>query len=244
MRSDVKKLMPEQYLRCEKQWVFRLMIFVAGIYGGYTLSVRGGVFCNAQTGNMALLALALGNGNWEKALYYLVPVCGYMLGTIISELIPKPLRRLRLMRWDTLLMLIEIVAVIVIGLIPAGSSDRICQIMINFICAMQYNTFRQGEGIPLATTFCTNHTRQFGAALVGWLRRKEDSAQQGRKAAANGLMLLSFMAGVLVSALMCRWLGIYAIWTALVPLGILFIQLLRADLTAEKDLLEVTPQGH
>ena len=30
---------------------------------------------------------------------------------------------------------------------------------------MQYNTFRQAHGIPMATTFCTNHIRQAGVSL-------------------------------------------------------------------------------
>ena len=53
----------KQYLECEKLWVFAMLIFVAGFYGAYTLTVRGGVFCNAQTGNMALFGVALGSGN-------------------------------------------------------------------------------------------------------------------------------------------------------------------------------------
>ena len=32
------------YLECEKRWVFRMLMFVAGFYGGYAMLVRGGVF--------------------------------------------------------------------------------------------------------------------------------------------------------------------------------------------------------
>ena len=57
-------------------------------------------------------------------------------------------------------------------------------------------------------------------------------------------MLLSFIVGVLAAVLLCRVLGTYAIWAALIPLGILFVDLLHADLTTEKDKLEITPHGH
>lgn len=232
------------FLECEKRWVFRLLIFAAGFYGGYTLSVRGGVFCNAQTANMALFAVAMGTGNWSRAGYYLIPMSAYFLGTVVSELLPKPLRRFRLLRWDTLLTLIELLVVLGIGFIPASAPHQICQVIINFICAMQYNTFRQAEGTSMATVFCTDHMRQFGSSLTKWLRRDRSADAMGRKAAAHGLMLLCFTLGALTAAVTSRFLGVRSIWCMLLPLGILFADLLRADLTREKALLDVTPRGH
>ena len=39
---------------------------------------------------------------------------------------------------------------------------------------MQYNTFRQAQGVPMATTFCTNHLRQIGIAIVKGARNSSD----------------------------------------------------------------------
>jgi uncharacterized membrane protein YoaK (UPF0700 family) len=242
MRKRIQKA--GEYLECEKRWVFLVLIFVAGFYGGYTLSVRGGVFCNAQTANMALFAVALGKGEWSRAAYYLIPMSAYLLGTIVSEAVPKPLRRTHLMRWDTMLTLIEILAVIIVGFVPRNVPDQICQVIINFICAMQYNTFRQAEGISMATTFCTNHIRMFGSNLTKALRRDGKHPDAGEKTFAHGIMLLSFVVGVVVAVLLCRWLDTYAIWCALIPLAVLFVDLLHADLTTEKDKLEIAPHGH
>lgn len=233
----------KEYLECEKLWVFAMLIFVAGFYGAYTLSVRGGVFCNAQTGNMALFGVAVGTGNWRKALYYLIPIGGYVLGSMVSEAIPRHVRRFRL-RWDTLLTLIEMVAVIAVGFIPATAPHQICQVIINFICAMQYNTFRQAEGIGSATTFCTNHTRMFGSNLIRIIFRRKEYADAADKVKSHGVMLLCFALGAVVSAFLCVHFQVYAIWFALIPLAILFIDLLKADLTTEKDKLAVAPRGH
>lgn len=174
------------FLECEKRWVFRLLMFAGGIYGGYALTVRGGVFANAQTANLALFAVNLGTGNWQKAVYYLIPMSSYLTGIIISELMPKSVRRLGLMRWDTLLMLGEILVVVALGLIPATAPYQISQIIISFVCAMRYNTFRQAEGIPMATIFCSDHLRQLGSSLTKWLRKDENAAKMGEKAAAHG----------------------------------------------------------
>ena len=53
-----------EYLECEKRWVFLLLMMVGGFFGGFTYSVRGGVFCNAQTANIVLLGLSLGRGQF------------------------------------------------------------------------------------------------------------------------------------------------------------------------------------
>lgn len=57
-------------------------------------------------------------------------------------------------------------------------------------------------------------------------------------------MLLSFALGALIAALLSGVTGVRTIWVALVPLGIVFGDLLRADLTKEKQLLDMTPRGH
>lgn len=233
----------DRFLECEKRWVFAFLIFVAGFYGAYTMTVRGGVFCNAQTGNMVLFGVALGKGNWSKAVYYLIPMAGYLLGTMVSDFVPRYVRRSR-MRWDTLLILIEIVMVVAVGAVPASAPHQICQIAINFVSAMQYNTFRQAEGIAMATTFCTNHMRMFGTALSRGLFRRKKYPDSWERVKAHGVMMLSFTLGVAVSAALCMWVGVRAIWFALIPLVILFVDLLRADLTTEKDKLSVIPRGH
>ena len=232
------------YLECEKQWVYRLLMVVAGFYGGYAMVVRGGAFSNAQTGNLALMAVAFGQGRWLDAAYYLIPISAYLLGSLVSEVLPRPLRRLRLLRWDTLLTLFEIVMVVVMGFIPKAAPHQICQVIINFICAMQYNTFRQAEGVPMATTFCTNHIRLLGISLAGLFSKQPEEKRKLRRGVVYLIMILCFVGGVLASAVACRFLEEKAIWCALVPLLILFIDLFHADLTKEKGMLNKTPAGH
>ena len=232
------------YLECEKRWVYRTLILVAGFYGGYAMLVRGGAFSNAQTGNIVLMALELGRGNILSALYYLIPIGAYVLGSLASEVLPKPLRRFHLLRWDTLLTLFEILMVIVMGFIPTSAPHQICQVIINFLCAMQYNTFRSSEGVAMATTFCTNHVRQIGIFLARLFDPGKAKVQQLQRLWLHVAMVLCFGAGVALSVPACKFLEGKAIWLNLLPLLILFAELLHADLTKEKQLLEVKPQGH
>lgn len=233
----------KEYLECEKRWVFSVLIFVAGFYGAYTIILRGGVFCNAQTGNMVLMGIAFGQQDWLKGLYYLFPIGIYLLGVMISEVIPKSVRKMGI-RWDTLLMLLEIIGVTVVGFIPMDAPHQISQFVIMLLCGMQYNTFRQAEGIGMATTFCTNHLRMLGVSLGQTLFQRKKHPEAAGKAAAHLQMIACFVAGALISAVLCSVMGGYTIWVTLIPLIILFADLFHADRTKEKQLLDVTPKGH
>lgn len=233
----------ENYLECEKGWIFATLMFVGGFYGAYTYSIRGGIFCNAQTANFVLFAMAIGEGKWHHALYYFIPMSAYLLGAIVSEAVPKPIKKRHGIRWDTLLILVEIVAVVFLGFLPESAPFQISQVAINFICSMQYNTFRQAQGVPMATTFCTNHLRQTGIAIVKAVRKHGDSNQWNR-ALMHLKMLFFFVLGGILSTVLCgHFLG-KAIWGTLIPLAIIFLDLLYADLKKESEYIDRKPRGH
>ena len=230
-------------LECEKLWIFAMLIAAGGYLGAYTYTMRGGVFCNAQTANVVLLSMALGSGQWSRALYFLIPISAYMLGAVISELKPNQVKRLNFLRWDTLLVGLEMLVTFLLGFIPDHWPYQICQVSINFICSMQYNTFRQAEHIPMATTFCTNHIRQVGVFLTKWLRHPGEAGHR-RRFLVHLLMLGSFAAGGVASASVCRFLGGKAIWGASLLLLVVFADLAHADRTTERELLSCKPAGH
>ncbi len=214
-----------------------------GFYGAFTYSIRGGIFCNAQTANFVLFAMALGNFQWKNALYYLIPMAAYLLGAIVSEAVPNSVKKTHIIRWDTLLILIEMVAVVVLGFLPETAPFQISQITINFICSMQYNTFRQAQGVPMATTFCTNHLRQIGIAIVKGARNSSDE-NHVKRMKEHVKMLILFVIGATISAMLCNIFLGKAIWFALIPLTIVFSGLLYADRKIEQDMIEATPKGH
>ena len=231
-----------EYLECERHWVFWLLMFVAGFYGVYTFLLRGGVFCNAQTANFVLFAIELGNKSWYKAAYYFIPMTAYMAGAFVSEAVALRLTKVNFLRWETILVAIEIIFIIALGFVPDSAPYQISQVAINFICSMQYNTFRQAEGIPMATTFCTNQLRQVGVGFAKALRKHD---REGLSRALFFLgMLGCFFAGGVLSTLACHLVFAKAIWLNLLPLGIVLVRLVHADLTEEKGLLSQKPAGH
>lgn len=231
-----------RYLTCEKKGVFLLLMVSAGMMGAYTYNIRGGVFCNAQTANVVLMAMAFGKGQWLDGLYFLIPITAYITGAFVSEMLPNPVKKIGLLRWDTCLIGFEILVLFIIGFIPLTVTDKVVQVLINFIASMQYNTFRQAEGIPMATTFCTNHIRQLGISAANFVKHRDASAL--RRGLSHFRMLCCFFAGGVLLTAFCSLLREKAIWLAMIPLLINFFILLHADIFQEHDLLKEKPHGH
>jgi uncharacterized membrane protein YoaK (UPF0700 family) len=211
-----------EYLECEKWWVFALMMLVGGYFGAFAYSIRGGAFCNAQTANFVLFAMALGDRNWKHALYFLIPMSAYFMGAFISESVAYRIKKFQLIRWDTLFVVL----------------------LINLICSMQYNTFRQAQGVPMATTFCTNHLRQVGIALCKTLRHRGEDREYYKRALEHLGMLCVFVIGGVCATVLCKIFLGKAIWITLIPLGIVLADLLYADIKKEKGKLDLIPRGH
>lgn len=240
--SEKTKQNARHYLICESRSIYLLLMLSAGMMGAYTFNMRGGVFCNAQTANFVIMAVTLGKGDIKGGLYYLIPVTAYFLGAFISEAIPTPVKRLGFLRWDTCLIAIEAIVLFIVGLVPLSVPHHVVQVTINFIASMQYNTFRQAEGVPMATTFCTNHLRQVGIACAKAIRKKD------HEAFARGMihagMILSFVAGAVIVTMAGGVLMEKSIWLALIPTLIILCRLIYADLYKEHDLLMEKPAGH
>ncbi len=233
------------YLECERDWVFYTLITVAGFFGAYTYLLRGNVFCNAQTGNVVLMGLALGEGKWRQALYYLFPISAYLAGAFISELFPNPIKHRLPIRWDTLLIGVEMLTVAALGFVPESAPVQISQVAINFIASMQYNTFRQAEGVPMATTFATNHIRQIGIGLAKEIKHRRLADKSHRvRLYKHFYMLLFFLTGATVGTMFCKLIAGKAIWITLIPFAAVLAVLIHADLTTEKELMEQKPAGH
>ena len=264
-----KELHKEFYLTCEKYYIFELLTAAAGMMGLYTYNLRGEVFSNAQTGNIVKMAAALGRGEFGRGLYYLIPFCAYILGTVLSEILPEKVRKTHFIRWDTMLVGIEIITLFLIGLMPFTWPDQIAQVVINFLCAMQFNTFRQAEGVPMATTFLTNHVRQVGISLARIIHNQEKEAhvqaelehhigmklakinhnyeperEAREKMSKHMKIILAFFAGGVIVTALSSYLQERTIWLAIIPLSACFAVMLKSDLVYERAMLDLKPHGH
>ncbi len=190
----------------------------AGFLEAYTYILKGGVFANAQTGNMALLALAAADGDLLRAIFCIIPIVSYIIGIWLTLCMPKRLQKG--IRRETIFVLAEILIFTAIGFLPSSVPFAVSTIAVSFICAMQYNTFTNAHGIPMATTFCTNNLRQ--AVINFYHAIHQSDADANRKAWFFVRHLTCFLIGGIAGGFLCKWLTERAIWVnaaALIPVA-------------------------
>ncbi len=182
-----------------------LLAFAGGFFDSYTYIARGGVFANAQTGNMILLAIQLVQGHFIHALYYLIPVIAFVCGIFLDEHIKRRAHKPRRLHWRQIVLFIEIIILVFVAFLPIGKGDLLANVFISFICAMQVQSFRTLHGLPYATTMCTGNLRSGTDQLVRLVFEKDRTA--GKKAFLYFSVIFVFIAGAGAGALVTPIIG-------------------------------------
>lgn len=138
-----------------------------GLQDAYTYLFRGKVFANAQTGNIVLLSSNLMDGNWERVLHYLVPLCAFALGVLTAEKMQEHFRNMQRLHWRQLVVLGEVLLLFLVGFLPQ-EQNLLANAIVSFACAMQVQAFRKVHGYPFASTMCIGNLRSGMDALVAF----------------------------------------------------------------------------
>lgn len=149
-----------------------LLAAAGGILDAYTYLVRGGVFANAQTGNIVLLGVRLIQGQWLLALHYLIPILAFAVGVVVAELIRYRFRQSNSVHWRQVTVGLELILLAVVAFLPS-SLDNLANVAVSFVCAVQVESFRKVNGNAFATTMCTGNLRSGTERLYLYLKTKE-----------------------------------------------------------------------
>jgi uncharacterized membrane protein YoaK (UPF0700 family) len=210
--------MPAIRTRPENLPIGLLLAGAGGFLDAYTFVGRGGVFANAQTGNIVLLAVAAGERRWHAALLHVPPILAFMLGVALAETLARPAARRIVRRPTRFVLAAEIAVLIVVGALPAQVPDQVVTAAIAFTAALQVSTFRSLEGIGYSTTLTTSNLRTLVAQAYRW--RADHEAAAGRQAARIAAVVAGFGVGAAVGALCTHFLGPRAVWVAAAMLAL------------------------
>lgn len=188
-----------------------VLTLAGGFQDAYSYNGRGGVFANAQTGNIVLLGQNLAMGRWETALHYLFPLLSFLLGVFAAEWIRSLCERVRVLHWRQVILLVEIVLLVLAGLFPDTMATP-ANVLLSFACAMQVESFRKFRGIPCATTMCIGNMRSATEHLYHYLRTRDP--EQKRRSIHYYVIILVFAVGAALGAVFTITLGHGAIWIA------------------------------
>lgn len=209
-----------------------LLAMAGGFFDAYTYLCRGGVFANAQTGNIVLFGLKLAEGEWQRALTYLLPILAFAFGVVAAELVKRHGKRENRpdagLHWRQLIVIAEIVLLAVVAFLPQ-QMNMVVNTVISFVCAMQVETFRKVRGSAFATTMCTGNLRSGTEQLIIW--RQTGNRKAAHKARHYYAIILWFIAGAALGALCTDAWGERALLLTCAPLLAAFGLMFREEET-------------
>lgn len=212
-----------------------------GLQDAYTYLFRGKVFANAQTGNIVLLSSYIMEGQWDRVLHYLVPLCAFALGVLVAEKMRERFRDMQRLHWRQLVVLGEVLLLFIVGFLPQ-EQNLLANAIVSFSCAMQVQAFRKVDGYAFASTMCIGDLRSGVEALCIWRKTHEPQAKD-RMLRYFGIILL-FAIGAGIGSQSSAQLGGRAIWIScgllLISFALMFIREdIKENPVIEKDLAEI-----
>ena len=202
---------------------FRAAIFIilsGGFQDAYTYCCRGGVFANAQTGNIVLLSTALFQREWPAALKYLIPILSFMLGIAAAEIVHIRLKHYEKIHWRQIILLCEVVLLLAVGFLPQRV-DALANALVSFVCALQVQTFHKVRGHAYASTMCIGNMRSGTEALCAYFHTGDKEILHKALTYFGVVLLFALGAGVGSTATL-HW-GAGTIWLSCGLLTVSFL---------------------
>jgi uncharacterized membrane protein YoaK (UPF0700 family) len=193
-----------------------LLAIVGGFLDAYTFIGRGGVFANAQTGNIVFLGIYASKGEWRQALAHVPPILAFAIGVIVAEAIKNNSSRLYILDWARTVLILEIIVLFIIGFIPQTIPNIIVTVTVSFVTSIQVSSFRKLVDSQYSTTMSTGNLRSASqAAYIAFTQKDRESAM---RAIRFSTIILSFLFGAFVGGLLTLIFGVKAIWGAAIVL--------------------------
>lgn len=214
---NLKKIMGEPDTPVSESVPFCMLLAIAGGFlDAYTFVGRGGIFCNAQTGNIVLLGIYASAGRWESALKRIPPIMAFIAGVFLAETIKRSKSTVYYMDWKRIILIFESAVLFFIGFIPSSAPDFTVTASVSLVASIQVSSFRKLVDSQFNTTMSTGNLRSASQALYLAIARKDTVA--AIRSIRYFIIILSFFSGALAGGMITSFFGIKAIWSVIVLL--------------------------
>ena len=187
-----------------------LLAAAGGFQDAYSFIGLGGVFANAQTGNIVLFGVEAAREHWADAVRHLPSLLAFVLGVVVAETLGRP-RVAAALRWPArMALLLEIVVLVIVGFLPRGVPDSLIVAMIAFTASVQVTTFRTLIIWPYNTAMLTGNLRTAAQAAYAAVADRDPDAV--RKTRSFGIIIASFTIGAFAGGWLTLHVGRHAIW--------------------------------
>lgn len=198
-----------------------MLAIVGGFLDAYTFVGRDGVFANAQTGNIVMLAVNAAKADWRQAAIQIPPILAFIAGVFVAEILRKSVTRRLLYDYSRAILVIETAILILIGFIPSSVPNLVVTVTISFVASLQVSTFRKLIDAPYATTMVTGNLRS--ASQAAYLAFSQKDAEAAIRSIRYFTIIFFFIVGAILGGWMTYKIGDRAVWGATLFLAGSFI---------------------
>ncbi|KRM55762.1 YoaK family protein [Lacticaseibacillus sharpeae] len=178
----------------------------AGALDAYTYVAHGGVFAGLQTGNMILMGVSAGRGDWRDFVAHLIPFLVFGVGTAIIRSLQHALNtREAKRRRAVIVLLFEAAMAVVTSLVAPYVSDTVTSSLVAIIAAAQLQEFRRLNGKPYMSIMMTGNLRTASEGFYDWLVHRDHKQLKTATDAAATIIVL--IIGATVSGLAAHLIG-------------------------------------
>ncbi|SFD17093.1 YoaK family protein [Clostridium uliginosum] len=189
-----------------------LLAIVGGFLDAYTFICRGGVFANAETGNIVLVGVETIKGNFGQAFMAFVPIIAFIIGVVVAEKIKEDSPLPFILDSERIILIIEVIVLFIIGFIPSTAPNIFVTATIAFVSSVQISSFRKLVDSPYSTTMCTGNLRS--ATQAGYMAFKKKDSKLAIKSLRYFIIIGSFLSGAFLGGVLTLWTGVKSIWCA------------------------------
>lgn len=206
-----------------------ILALAGGFLDAYTYVCRGGVFANAETGNIVLMGLKLADGDFKSALHYLIPIVAFACGILASEIVVKRKFKFKegtFFHWRQITVALEIAVLIAISFVPSTDANNIyTNALVAFAASIQVQSFRKISGVALTTTMCTGNLRSATEALFTGVSKSDREAlkKSGKYFSIIGFFILGAILGAIITRLIDIKAALVAAGILAIPFALMFI---------------------
>lgn len=202
-----------------------LLAVVGGFLDAYTYIAHGGVFANAQTGNMVLIGIYAVEGHFAQAVFCIFPIAAFFSGVVATEYVMHSYSPTQFVEWRHLIVIAEIALLFFVGFIPQHIPNVAVNVAVSFICSMQVNSFRLTRGLPYSTTMCTGNLRSAAEKFCAFAIHGDEISK--KHCLRYFIVIGAFCAGAALGALLTTLWGGRAVWACCAILAGVPVAMLR-----------------
>ena len=193
------------------------LAFIGGFLGIYCILQRSDFLGAAQTSNMIYLVSHLLGKDYFDVLLRAGAMILYAFSISLTVYIPAKTN----INIKTLSILIDAVAVGIMGGLPDKMNPVLGLYPVFFSMAFQWNTFKGARGYISSSIFSTNNLRQFSISLTNFgMTKKREHLDRAK---FYGFTILSFHVGVAVSYVVWHRFFVRSVFFCFIPIVSAFI---------------------